>query len=443
MKRFFTLFAASAVALSGLAAVPVQKAQKQVSLSGLESQTSMRAPSRSYEAPQMSFTANLATFEYYGDWKKNGKGFYYLYLSNCGRNDNMPANPGQFVRVFLCSTLSASSSDPKLPAGEYKFADAYGDFTFTNSYTAYLDAFHDPANPTGELIGWKFVPEGGTIKVAEKDGVYTIDLTFNSTYTPTGGTEQAVTCTAHYEGRVPVVPKYPSLGDKDIEVVAPNITGNYDTKKGILSLVHYDVPLDKDGFIIGEGQLLNSMFNIDPKADPYKALPGEYTWVDYWEYATGWVPGTFVGGSWYDLGGGMGIPMGTGLSHYNSTGDQDGYGPSAKGSKVSVTLDEYDVAATKAIYTFNFDLIRPDGYKIAFKWTGNLAGGVIQDLPAMAGVESVEADQVAISAGNGCINAPEDAQVFTTTGTQCGKTQLAPGLYIVKHGSKAVKVLVK
>lgn len=60
-----------------------------------------------------------------------------------------------------------------------------------------------------------------------------------------------------------------------------------------------------------------------------------------------------------------------------------------------------------------------------------------------AAVEWIGEEQVVISGGIGCINAPEGAQVFDMQGKRLLPYDLAPGVYIVVYGSSTVKVLVR
>lgn len=59
-------------------------------------------------------------------------------------------------------------------------------------------------------------------------------------------------------------------------------------------------------------------------------------------------------------------------------------------------------------------------------------------------VEGVGEDQVLISGGKGCINAPVGAQVFDMQGHLMSSAEsLSAGLYLVRYGSRTVKVLVR
>ncbi|MDE6218778.1 MAG: M6 family metalloprotease domain-containing protein [Muribaculaceae bacterium] len=62
---------------------------------------------------------------------------------------------------------------------------------------------------------------------------------------------------------------------------------------------------------------------------------------------------------------------------------------------------------------------------------------------AQAAVDGIYDDASAIYGAEGCIVAPEGAKVYTLSGTATGKENLPAGVYIVRFGSKAVKVVVK
>lgn len=67
------------------------------------------------------------------------------------------------------------------------------------------------------------------------------------------------------------------------------------------------------------------------------------------------------------------------------------------------------------------------------------------ELPfANAAVDAVGDDIATISGGIGCINAPDGSRIFDMHGHQISSAQsLAPGIYIVRYGSRIVKVLVR
>ncbi len=58
-------------------------------------------------------------------------------------------------------------------------------------------------------------------------------------------------------------------------------------------------------------------------------------------------------------------------------------------------------------------------------------------------VDGIGEESIVISGGVGCIHAPAGSQVFDMSGKRLAADSLAPGAYIVRYGSHAVKVLVK
>jgi len=64
--------------------------------------------------------------------------------------------------------------------------------------------------------------------------------------------------------------------------------------------------------------------------------------------------------------------------------------------------------------------------------------------PPGGGVDDVDSeDESLIYGGVGCVVAPENAEVYTLSGVRLANENLAAGMYVVKCGSKAVKVVVR
>ena len=59
------------------------------------------------------------------------------------------------------------------------------------------------------------------------------------------------------------------------------------------------------------------------------------------------------------------------------------------------------------------------------------------------GVDGITADDLDITIENGNIIAPQGTRVFNMSGMETGTENLAPGIYIVRVGSKALKVVVR
>ena len=60
-----------------------------------------------------------------------------------------------------------------------------------------------------------------------------------------------------------------------------------------------------------------------------------------------------------------------------------------------------------------------------------------------SGVNGITADDLDITIENGNIIAPQGTRVFNMSGMETGTENLAPGIYIVRVGSKALKVVVR
>lgn len=60
-----------------------------------------------------------------------------------------------------------------------------------------------------------------------------------------------------------------------------------------------------------------------------------------------------------------------------------------------------------------------------------------------ASVGEIPDGQQSIRGGRGCVYAPENARVYNIAGIETGRSNLAPGLYMVVSGGNAKKVVVK
>lgn len=63
--------------------------------------------------------------------------------------------------------------------------------------------------------------------------------------------------------------------------------------------------------------------------------------------------------------------------------------------------------------------------------------------PYGSGVDDIDMDQVVIEGGVGCVNAPAGAVVYNMSGIATGNDNLPAGIYIVRYGNIARKVIVR
>lgn len=74
----------------------------------------------------------------------------------------------------------------------------------------------------------------------------------------------------------------------------------------------------------------------------------------------------------------------------------------------------------------------------------NYSSNVIEFVPSqVSGILEIEDLASAVTAGKGFINAPEGAEIFSLSGVRTGSADLPAGVYIVRVGSKSVKVNVR
>ena len=385
---------------------------------------------RSIDEPQTNFVATEASFYYFGDLLEDGSGVYYLFLSSAGLNKDMPTHEGQMARIMIIGEQTDEST-PVFPTGTFKFNDEYEIGSISIEDTDFLDVFPDP-DDDAYLVAYTYTPTDATLTVEATENGYAIDFSMEGClYSSTDEILDQQTCTAKYEGAVPYVDIYgytPIEGDMTLDI--PNASGRY--TEGDFSIAFYsDGMLDEDGFIVSGGQLLNvDLFTDEVSPMNLDLLTGSFTSIDV--FGEGPVPGHFMQGIWYDFYGYY-VALGTSLSVYDNNGSVTEVGLATDGT-ITVTKED------DGIYTFDFDLITKEGSKMTGQWSGKIAD-YIEDFTAPDAVSTISDTKV--SAGKGCIHAPENAEVYTMGGVKTGRNNLASGVYFVKTNDAVVKVFVK
>ncbi len=394
-----------------------------------------QAPSRSAYDPQTEFTATEASFYYSGEFE-NGVGGYWLFLSTAGMDKGNPTHDGQMARIFLMAAPPADGADPALPTGTFTplQSDDPTAGCFYGEASEFMDVFVNPDDPaSGELVGYVWTPEGGTVSVTADDRIFNVTLEWEAVQSGDESGEK-VTCKASFTGAIPYddINAYTPLGgNRDVDITG--VSGRYNGD-GNYSIAFYNVPLDEDGFIIGAGDLLNlELFATPSEHMEIADMVGVYTPVDVFEH--GPVEGRFMQGVWYNMFGSMYAAIGTALTVYNPDGSQ------LVGLGTDGTVEVAKASGEKD-YSVKFDLTTPEGDKIAASWTGPLED-FITDFTVDDALEDVEAADYEIAGGQGCVTAPAGASVYTITGIETGRENLPAGIYVVRCGSVVEKVIVR
>lgn len=444
MRKLYTISTLLTLAFAAHGAVPASLAAHQANWrDALEKNATLHqprlntlkitAPARSPENPQVSFTAQKASFYKFGDIFENGTDVYYLFLSS---GDNMskgnPTAPGQMARVLLV-TEASDATVLALPTGTFTGSEDLEPSTFVPSMTELIDAFYNPDDPEDNgIYGYSYETESGTLTITAGDAGYDISLTceavlYDESYEEADRTNATVT----YSGQVPYEDIYgytPLDGDTVMDI--PNASGRY--SDGDYTITFYGVELDEDGFIIGPGHLFNTeIFVEDNGRMNLDDLVGEFTPVDV--FTAGPTPGTFMQGVWYDIFGGYYAAIGTALTIYDDDLNEANVGLAADGTvKVSRDGD---------IFTFDFDLVTPENDRMTGRWTGPIADYIEDFSPE--GVASPAIGSGAIRGGKGCITAPAGARAYNLSGAMTGLSNLPAGIYIVRSGNETAKVVVR
>lgn len=447
MKKIFTVLSCAAMGLSTLAATnvnPVSYSDIITSALGDKHMTELVKPigvksavttTRSIEEPETDCHATEASFYYFGDLLENGTGVYYLFLSSAGIDRGNPTHAGQIARITFIGD-ETDPANPVLPEGEYTLMEdgsyVYG--SIVADMTDFYDVFPHPEDES-VLVGYPFSPMTGTLTIEAAESGYKIDFSMEGCLLDEA--DQVIleqTCTATYEGAVSYVDIYgypPLSGDVTLDI--PNASGRY--SEGDYSIAFYsDGMLDEEGFIVAAGQLFNvEIFTVESSPMNLDDMVGSLTAVDVFE--EGLIPGHFMKGIWYDIFGGYYVAMGTAYTLYNNDGNVTEVGLAADGT---ITVKKEG----ESTYSFDFDLVTEDGYKLIGKWEGDLAD-FITDFSEGASVSGIADGIKTISGGKGMINAPSDAMIYNVSGQSVGRDNLAPGVYVVKTKDRTVKVIVK
>lgn len=445
MKHIYLMAALGLAGLSASAATPIASASVPVRTEPIVERIAKAPASRSYDAPEPSFTADKAQFIFYKNFYKDDvNSVYQLVMTNCpdGFTDyasgggTLPKTYGQLICAFLCAPNSENMDEPEIPAGTYTFTKTPGaPFSFGSKYGHYVDAFeHD-----GQILAWQMSLTGGTITITKEGKTYNVvsDIDAEIEDEATGDIT-SINVKATYTGSIGQPGPLPELPGQVYNMDIPNFGGLYDASQKIFMMNFFGTPTDADGFIIGEGDLFSAYIYYDPAQNnnihPFNSLPGTYEYTDYMDSAS-YSNYHYLGGYWYEFGG-MALPMGTYCAHYNSKCAVDAASLSRRGTiKISkVAGAQWDTLK------FDIDLESAAGNKFVGSWTGNVADK-IQGLD-LTGIDNITADAAVVGL-NGRIQAPENAKVFTLSGAACGTENLPAGVYIVVVDGTSTKVVVK
>lgn len=444
MKNYYYLAALAVLGTVGTASASSATLQRTRLHDGVRHEQGLQkqVPTRSAENPETNCVATEANFYYDGEFM-SGAGGYWLMLSSAGLDKSNPTHTGQLARLYILSEPDADPKHPHLPTGTFTAmpGDEFEAGYFAPDGTDFLDVFPNPDDPEAGLVCYSWNAKSGTITITEgENGVYTITADLDCISTADAEAEnpdpEIVKCTASYTGEVPYVDYYayiPITTDREVEITG--VSGRYMEEEGIgiYSIAFYNVPLDDDGFIIGSGDLLNMECYVEATSKmELDKLCGTYTPVD--ALADGMIKGRFMEGVWYNIFGSVWGAFGTSLTEYLDDGSMltglctDGTITVSKGENA----EEYSVV---------FDLVTPENKTVKAKWSGRL-GDYVADY-AYDSIKGVADDGFSVTARGGSIEAPEGAEVFTISGMRVGRDNLPAGVYVVRHGGKSQKVIMK
>ena len=299
---------------------------------------------------------------------------YMLHMSDAPiSSQGLPTQAGQtVVRVYLFANQSADSNNALLTAGRYPISDeiAVGNiYNASEAYTSYIKCtgLNDEGNPDGYQVGYT----NGSLNVSyEADG--TANVVFRGELVDYGEEGEALGIPHHikvsYTGQLPFDNQDPAsyvLLGEDVKMEPNGLSGGYsnvDGRYGSYTLTYYNCELDKDGFIVGPGELMNFEI-LTEEASPMdiSKLAGEYTISSALEGP--WAPGQFLSGEMYDYYG-MTFPIGTYYTVYGEGGAETRLKAFSRDGSVKFSVDGDNV-------TIDADLTVEGGHKITLNYTAS------------------------------------------------------------------------
>ena len=326
----------------------------------------------------LNLRASVAKNHYYGDYFDKGVGVYYLSFSDKELDNQLyPKEEDQeALRIALGAELSKDDNHAILPKGSYKASSELKNGTIYLSQAAYVRC---------ELLNDRGLIEKGVV-VALKEGTAEVKEDAK-------GYSVVVDCVLSDDSKVRVEyvgelafrnldkKGYVPL-DRDVAVKPTQFSGRYikytaenenEVSYGNYSLALFNVLTDDQGFIVGEGELVNCEFLVNPSVPMnLDDLTGTYKIVKA-EPSVVLKPYDMLAGMMYDMYG-MYVPIGTSYTLYDEYALPLCYGLVADG-KAEIKVEGETI-------TFALDFVTEKGKKVSIHYT-DIITDKIQDYTSM------------------------------------------------------------
>ncbi len=299
-----------------------------------------------------------------------GSGQYMIHLSDAPISDSgLPTQVGQTVLRFVAFNVEdPDGKNAQLPSGTYSSdLESFSQWSLYNN-ESYLCVMVCTGIVDGEVDGYSVPLTSAKARIKNNNGNYYIEFTGDTGEKYDNVDFQTIRVT--YSGELPFDnqdPKsYNQLTD-DVTMVPTGISGRYTSSDnyGNYSIALYNCPLDSDGYIVGEGELMNFELLTQPGTPmDINNIVGEYTVASVTEGP--YEPGKVLSGTLYEYYG-MYIPMGTYYTSYGSDGSSTNTYGFVTGGTAKLSTDGTNV-------TFDCDFEVEGGKKLTIKYTGPVSG---------------------------------------------------------------------
>ena len=273
---------------------------------------------------------------------------YLLHFSDKPISDEgLPTEVGQRVlRLNVFAVKSPDSNNAFVKAGRYVLGggNTEGHIQVENNYSGVL--YSTGRSESGELEGYILGLEKGSGSLnLSYEGDGTANAVLKASFAESNmNIEVPKSVMVSYNGPMPIENQDPASYiclTEDVQMQPIGLSGGYSNVEGSYGsydLTFYNCELDKDGFIVGAGELVNiSLLTEEGATMDVSKLAGEYT---HTSASVGpWAPGNYMLGEMYQWYG-MTVPIGTYYALYGEKGAETRVKGLVTGGTLKITISD-------------------------------------------------------------------------------------------------------
>lgn len=255
---------------------------------------------------------------YYGDYHKDGNGYYYIALADGPITDKgLPENENEtVVHVYLGADQSDDSNNASVPEGHFTLGAGYGHGSAHQIDCRIMKSTKRLED--GTLDGYRIGFLEGTVDI-KKTGRDTYRVVVDMTL----GLEEQDRMRCEYEGKIHFINRDPAsyvpISEDKQNLVFEKGGGNYSVggHVGIYNIAIYNTPTNSGGFITGAGDVISLTLLSEPtKHMDLNQLVGNFGIISPDTPFDQYKPKCVLGGQYFKSDYGY-MPIGTYYQLYN------------------------------------------------------------------------------------------------------------------------------